>query len=134
MRSASRSNAPRRAGAVKPLMLRSGASQPPLAPRKEHSMITTIPCYASLFLAAPTQAQFDAGPRTRLLAPLLNEQTYLVVHVDLSRYDDEAIVKTIVPMIPRDFRAEQEEVLKAVKNFQTALTKAGGSEFIVLFD
>jgi hypothetical protein len=97
-------------------------------------VITTIACFTSLLLTAPTEAQFDSGPRTRLLAPLLDEQTYLVAHLDLSRYDEAGIMKTLVPLLPRDIRSELEDALKAVKDFQTAFTKAGGSELIVLFD
>jgi hypothetical protein len=97
-------------------------------------MITVLTCLSGLLLTAPIEAQFDAGPRTRLLAPLLNEQTYLVVHVDLSRYDDEAIQKTLVPLMPKNLRSELEDALKTAKDFQAAFTKAGGRELIVLFD
>src|SRR5581483_1901514 len=97
-------------------------------------MTSTFVYICTLILAAATATQFDADARTKLLAPLLNEQTYLVVHVDLSRYDDEALKKTIVPQIPRNFRSELEDALKSVKDFQAAFLKAGGKELIVLFD
>jgi hypothetical protein len=98
-------------------------------------MITALACWIGLLLADPmSEAQLDAGARAKLLAPLLSEQTFAVVHIDVARYDVEGIVKSVVPLIPENLRSEVEESLQSVKKLQTAFTKAGGRELIILFD
>lgn len=99
-------------------------------------MPTTLAWLCALLVAAPAPGDtpFDPGPRAKLLAPLLDEQTYLVAHVDLSRLNEEAIVRTVLPLLPEAARSELGESLPDLKKFEAAFTKAGGSELIVLFD
>ncbi len=83
-------------------------------------MFHTLACLSSLLLTAPSGAQppFDAGPRTKLIAPLLNEQTYAVVRVDLARLDEEGIVKAIVPLIPENLRDDFQDALQVYRRLR----------------
>jgi hypothetical protein len=99
-------------------------------------MIATLTYLSSLLLAAPAPGEtpFDAGPRTKLIAPLLGEQTYLVVHIDVARFNEEAVAKAVLPLVPEDLRADLGDALQGFKKFQAAFTQAGGGELVVLFD
>jgi hypothetical protein len=99
-------------------------------------MITTLACLSALLSAAPAPGEtpFDPGPRAKLIAPLLDEQTYLVSHVDLTRFNEAGFVKAVLPLVPEDLRSELGEALQDFKKFEAAFTKAGGGEVIILFD
>src|SRR5947209_5785241 len=62
-----------------------------------NAMSKTTALMLALVLALPASAaeKFDPEARARAVAPFLDEQTFLVAHVDLTRIDPDALRKQL---------------------------------------
>jgi hypothetical protein len=99
-------------------------------------MIRILPCLA-LFLLLPlglpaAKKEIDAPVRAAMLAPLLEEETFALVRIDVPRVDIDGLLKTLTAELP----ARKElwtDLVKPIGDFVTAFTKAGGTELVIGF-
>jgi hypothetical protein len=74
--------------------------------------------------------KFDPAARASAIAPYIDEQTFAIVHIDISRLKIDVITDTLINLIPE----EKEEILKGkaeVTGIFESFLKAGGKDFYV---
>jgi hypothetical protein len=92
-------------------------------------------CVTLLAVVLPLSARetkFNPASRARALGELIDENTIALIHIDLARMDADAMAKTLLPMAPAQ-KDDVEQLVKQLKAFRTAFTKAGGTELAVAF-
>jgi Protein of unknown function (DUF1559) len=85
----------------------------------------------ALLFALPV-AGADTDARARRVAPFLDEQTFAVAHLDMTKLDAEALARALVDLggMPAD---EATNGKASADRWFTAFAKAGGKELIVVF-
>jgi hypothetical protein len=83
------------------------------------------------------QEKFDPAMRAKTIAPFIDEQTFLVAHVDATRVNVEATFDQYLKLLPPDLREtipadEIEAAKKAVSEPQERFLKAGGKDAYVV--
>jgi hypothetical protein len=92
-----------------------------------------VACLGLLALTLPlpaADAKFDPAGRARALAPLIEEETFALVRIDFTRTDLDGLARTLPPLAPSG-KGELAELVRRLKAFQTAFTRAGGTELVV---
>jgi hypothetical protein len=90
---------------------------------------------ATATTAAIAAEGFDPAQRAGTIAPFLDEQTYIVAHVDLQRVDVEALWERITRLLTEEVSPQSEEFIgpkKEVKEFLDGMIKAGAREIYVV--
>src|ERR1700693_1222518 len=81
--------------------------------------------------AAP-EKKYDPEARARTIAPYLDEQTFAVVHVDLTRVDTEALTARVADLTKEDHKAIARE-MAGLRQGVAAFKQAGGTDVFVVF-
>jgi len=93
----------------------------------------TIPSLlVTLALALPSAAADNAGSRAKAIAPFLDERTFAVFHVDLTRVDMAAVmdkVRAVARLKKTNLAKDEEEV----RGRLTGLIKAGARDMYMVF-
>jgi len=101
-----------------------------------------LPCVLSVLCAlalnptgASAQARFDPAARAATIAPLVDDQTIAVAHVDLDRLDADAVVKLLGEVAPPGEPGAQAQVARigqALKALKTAFRSGGIHELYAI--
>ncbi|MBC8875713.1 MAG: hypothetical protein H8E44_40315 [Planctomycetes bacterium] len=92
---------------------------------------------------ARAQQGFDPAARASVIAPFIDEQTVMIVHVDLSRVEVGPLLRFYADVLPIDqrqsaqFKQQMPQIEKASKAMLGAFAKAGGRDVylgVSLFD
>jgi hypothetical protein len=87
---------------------------------------------AALALGAPVPTEDAAATRAKVVAPVLDAQTYAVARVDLTKTDPEALLTTLGEFGVID-PADAKGLKTDAARWFTAFTKAGGKELYFVF-
>src|ERR1700730_13407132 len=96
------------------------------------AMQKIIPVLVTLAFALPAAAAERAEARARAIAPFLDEQTFAVFHVDLTRVDVAAIMNKL-PEVAGLKKSDLAKDAQEVRGRLTALTDAGARDMYVVF-
>jgi hypothetical protein len=98
-------------------------------------MLKTAALLLTLAAALPAAAadeKPDAAARAKAVAPFLDDQTIVVAHVDLARFDTDALVAklaTLLPIDPEGFARSRTDF----RRWTATLTRAGAEDAYVVF-
>jgi hypothetical protein len=76
--------------------------------------------------------QADPAARAADLAPLIEEETFALARVDMTRIDVNGLARTLTALLPSR-KDELSDFAKKAKEFHAAFTKAGGTELVIAF-
>ena len=96
------------------------------------TMIAVVLSLAVVVPAAAAEKKFDPEARAERIAPYLDEQTFAVIHVDLTRVNAEALAAKIADWTKEDHQTVARE-MAGFRQGLAAFKQAGGTDVFVVF-
>jgi hypothetical protein len=93
-------------------------------------LVSLFPCL--LASSSVSDGKFDPAQRASELAGLIEDETIALVRIDFSRMDLDGLSRTLMSVAPGRKNAI-EELVKRIRPFQEAFTKAGGGVLAASF-
>ncbi len=87
---------------------------------------------ALLTIRSAAEPSADTANRAAALAPLVEEETLALVRFDATKFDADATLLRLKELVP-GHASDLERAVTGVKELQTGLTTAGGTEAVVAF-